>query len=74
VQEPVRHDSVALAKSQVTPQPPQSVEVDRDVSQPSAAPPVQSPQPASQPAMEQLPAMHVGVAWFVLQAFPQPPQ
>jgi len=56
------------------PQPPQLVSVLIGVSQPSAEPPEQSAQPASQLATAQEPAAHVAVALLRLQVMPQPPQ
>jgi hypothetical protein len=60
VQVPVEHDSLALAKSQLTPHPPQLVSVVVDVSQPLFALPSQLEKPMLHMG-EQLPPLHVVV-------------
>jgi len=71
---PVAQVSVALARLQVTPQPPQSDSVVREVSQPLASLPSQLPHPESQLWMWQLPPEQDAVACARLQGVPQEPQ
>lgn len=58
---PVAQLSLAWASAQVTPHAPQSFEVSRRVSHPSAAMPLQSPKPASHAPTPQRPAVHDAV-------------
>src|SRR3954452_15653791 len=46
----------------------------RSTSQPSAGSPLQSPKPAGQLLMPQLPSLHQGVPFLPSQILPQPPQ
>ncbi len=73
-QVPVEHDSPALGMSQGTPQPPQLVNVVRDVSQPSAGLLLQSPHPERQEPMPQTPVLQLPLAWAGAHTTPQPPQ
>lgn len=74
VQAPVEHDSAAFEKSQLMPQPLQSVVLRMFVSQPLLGLPSQLDQLAEQLGL-QTPAVQAIVPWPVLsQAMPQPPQ
>jgi hypothetical protein len=72
-QVPVAHDSLALARSQVTPQSPQFPSARTLVSQPLPRLPSQLFQPASQLGVQPLAAQLVA-PWLLLQASPQPLQ
>ena len=74
VQVPVAHDSLAFGKLQPTPQPPQSLNVLRDLSQPLPGELSQSSQPASQLVISQVPVSQLGVPCGVLHELPHMPQ
>src|SRR5690349_6575935 len=71
---PPGHDSLALARSQTTPQPPQFAVVSSGVSHPLFGLPSQSPKPGLHDVSVQLPLVHDEVALPRLQGKPQPPQ
>jgi hypothetical protein len=71
---PVRQLVVAFARAQPTLQPPQSVLVISDVSQPVASLPSQSPKLAVHAPIAQVPVAQVAVAFVREQLDPQPPQ
>jgi hypothetical protein len=71
---PVAQDSLAWARLQVFPQPPQLESVVRSVSQPLEWVPSQLPQSESQLVMRQLPVEHSSPACGSEQAVPQEPQ
>jgi hypothetical protein len=65
---------VACAGAQAVPQRPQLESVVSEVSQPSEAPPPQSPQPMVQETMLQVPELHDSLALARSQSRPQLPQ
>lgn len=71
---PLPHDSAALARSQITPQPPQFVSVFVEVSQPLPVPPSQFAKPALQVVSVQVPDAQLSPAFGMSQPSPQPPQ
>jgi hypothetical protein len=71
---PEVHVSVAWARLQTCPQPPQLSIVTSSSSQPFESTPSQFPQGWSQLPMWQLPPEHDAVAWLRLQETPQAPQ
>jgi hypothetical protein len=74
VQTPVEQVSVAPGKSQSSPHAPQFASVLSGVSQPSAADPLQLPNPGSHIAIAQPPATHMPDAFAGSQNTPHPPQ
>jgi hypothetical protein len=72
LQAPEVHAVVPFAFEQLTPQAPQAAVVLSCVSQ--SPPGVQSPQPASQPVITQLPVAQDSPPWAKVQATPQLPQ
>jgi hypothetical protein len=73
-QTPKVHVAAALRMEQAIPQPPQSVTVFRDASQPSATIPLQSPYIGAQDPMSHVPALQIGVPFMTEQATSQRPQ
>jgi hypothetical protein len=71
---PLAHDSLALTRPHVTPQPPQSARLFSCVSQPLPVVPSQLPQPGSHVVRTHAPLMHVSPARERSHAVPQPPQ
>ena len=75
MQVPVEHVApLALAGLQDVPQRPQLERVVREDSQPSAEPPLQSPQPPSQVPSVQVPDEQLSLAWARSQVRPHEPQ
>jgi hypothetical protein len=71
---PVPHDSLACGRLHATPQPPQSVRVASDRSQPFDTWLSQLSQPVSQRETAHEPVAQVGVPWAVEHVRPQAPQ
>ena len=71
---PETHVGVPEGTVQSVPQPAQFSNVRRSVSQPSPGLLLQSPQPASQVSIAQVPVLHVALAWGNEQGVPQSPQ